>query len=84
MRDMIEEMVDSRLDSEGDVLIGYLTFSRSQILRELDPIAYEQEVSALADALISDLQDELENLDPEVDAEEIQDIQDRIDALESI
>ena len=84
MRDMIEEMGDSRLDSEGDVLIGYLTFSRSQILRELDPIAYEQEVSALADALISDLQDELENLDPEVDAEEIQDIQDRIDALESI
>lgn len=84
MRDMIEEMVDSALDSEGDVLIGYLTFSRSQILRELDPIAYEQEVSLMADAMISDLQDELESLDPEVDAEEMEDIAERIDMLERI
>lgn len=84
MRDMIEEMVDSALDSEGDVLIGYLTFSRSQILRELDPIAYEQEVSLMADAMISDLQDELESLDPEVDAEEMEDITERIDMLERI
>jgi len=84
MREMIEEMVDELLDSEGDVVIGYLTFSRSQILRELDPVAYEQEVSLMADALISDLQDELDGLDPEVDADEIADIQERIDMLERI
>ena len=84
MRDMIEEMVDDLLDMDGDVKIAGLTFSRSQILRELDPVAYSMMCSEYADSQIEDLQYEMECLDPEVDAEEIADIQDRIDALERI
>jgi hypothetical protein len=84
MREMIEEMVDEIMDQDGDVVIGNLTFRRSYIVRELDPIAYRERCNDLADAMISDLQDELDRLDPEVDAEEIADIQERIDMLESI
>jgi len=84
MRDMIEEMVDELLDSEGDVLIGNLTFSRSAIVREMDPIAYNMMCSEFADSMISDLQYEIDCLDVEVDAEEIEEIQERIDMLERI
>lgn len=84
MREMIEEMVDEIFDQEGDIRIGNLTFSRSSIVREMDPTAYREAVNDMADSLIEDLQYDLERLDPEVDAEEIEDIQDRINALENI
>jgi hypothetical protein len=84
MIDMIEEIVDELFDQEGPVRIGNLTFNRSDIVREMDPTAYREACVDMADSMISDLQDELESLDPEVDAEEIEDIQDRIRQLESI
>ena len=84
MLEMIQEMVDEALDSEGDVVIGGLHFARSAIVRELDPVAYRIMCVEFADNLISDLQDELESLDPEVDAEEIEDLQFRIEQLERI
>jgi hypothetical protein len=84
MRDMIEEMVDEVLDAEGEVRIGGLTFARSAIVRELDPVAYREACADMADSLLDDLRYDLERLDPEVDAEEIEDIQDRINALENL
>jgi len=84
MREMIEEMVDEMLDLQGDVVIGNLTFSRSSIVREMDPTAYRELCNDFADSMISDLQDELDCLDPEVDEEEIADIKERIGLLESI
>ena len=78
----ILEMVDDLLDSEGEVRIGNLTFSRSQIVKELDPIAYREMVSDIVDAQISDLEYDLDRLDPEVDADEIEDIKERIADLE--
>ena len=84
MREMIEEMVDEIFDAEGDVKIGNLTFSRSEIVRELDPTAYREAMCDMADAMIEDLRNEIENLDPDTEADEISDIQDRIDALERI
>ena len=81
MREMILDMVDDILDSEGDVKIGNLTFSRSAILREMDPVAYRSACVDIADSLISDLQDELDSTD---DQEEKDEIQERIDMLESI
>ena len=84
VREMIEEMVDELLDSEDEVVVAGIRFSRSAILREMDPIAYRQVVLEMADNLIADLQYELESLDPEVDADEITDIQDRIEQLEDI
>jgi hypothetical protein len=84
MRDMIEEMVDELLDSDGPVIVAGMPFNASAILREMDPTAYRLMYSDIADILISDLQYELDGLDPEVDADEIADIQDRIDALERL
>lgn len=81
MVEMIQEMVDDQFDIEGPIEIGNLTFSRSYIVRELDPIAYRQTMVDLADSLIEDLQDDLEQLDPEVDAEDIADIKERIESL---
>ena len=81
MVEMIQEMVDEQFDIEGPIEIGNLTFSRSYIVRELDPIAYRQAMVDLADSLIEDLQYDLEQLDPEVDAEDIADIKERVEAL---
>ena len=80
---MIQEMVDEQFDIEGPIKIGNLTFNRSYIVRELDPIAYRQAMVDVADCLIEDLEYDLEQLDPEVDAEEIADIKERIESLES-
>ena len=82
LREMIEEMVDEIFDSEGDVRIGNLTFSRSAIVREMDPVAYREAVADMIDSQIEDLRYELERMDPEVDAEEIEDFQARIEELE--
>lgn len=84
VREMLEEMLDDALDCEGEVEIGSLTFSRSQIVRELDPIAYRMMLTDYADSMIQDLQYDLDRLDPEVDADEIDDIKERIEELESI
>ena len=84
MREMLQEMVDELLDSEGDVVIGNLTFSRSYILKELDPIAYREICNDVVNSQIEDLQYDLDRLDPEVDAEEIADIKERIEELEGI
>jgi polyhydroxyalkanoate synthesis regulator phasin len=88
MREMLEEMVDELLDSEGDVVIGNLTFSRSQIVKELDPIAYREMLNDMASAHIEDLKSDLEFLqDSDIDGEhydEIDDLKSRIRELEGI
>ena len=84
MVEMIQEMVDEQFDIEGPIEIGNLTFNRSYIVQKLDPIAYRQAMVDMADSLIEDLQYDLEQLDPEVDAEDIADIKERIEALEDI
>jgi hypothetical protein len=78
----IMEIVDELLDSEGDVVIGNLTFSRSDIVKRLDPIAYREICNDVVSSQIEDLQYDLDRLDPEVDADEIADIKERIEDLE--
>jgi hypothetical protein len=78
----IMEMVDELLDMEGDVVIGNLTFSRSYIVKRLDPIAYREICNDVVSSQIEDLQYDLDRLDPEVDADEIADIKERIEDLE--
>ena len=82
MREMILDMVDELLDQEGDIKIGNSTFSRSAIMRELDPIAYDELVADYVDSQIEDLRYDLERLDEESDAEEIEDLKARIEELE--
>ena len=81
--EMINEMVDEMLDSEGDIQIGNLTFSRSHIVKRLDPIAYRQIVLDVIDSHISDLQFDIDRLDPEVDADEIEALKAQIEDLEN-
>ena len=82
MRKDILEMVDELIDSDGQVLIGNLVFNRSDIVRKMDPTAYRIMVCEVVDSMIEDLQYDLDRLDPEVDAEEIADLQERIADLE--
>lgn len=78
----ILEMVDEMLDSEGDIQIGNLLFSRSEIVKRLDPTAYRIMVNEIVDSQIEDLQYDLDRLDPDIDADEIEDIKERIAELE--
>jgi len=80
--EMIIEMIDEMLDCEGDVIIGNLTFSRSQIVKRLDPTAYRMMALDIVNSQIEDLQYDLDRLDPELDADEILDIKERIAELE--
>ena len=88
MRKMLEEMVDDFLDIEGDVIIYGISFSRSAILKEMDPIAYRDIMLSMADEHISDLQDDLDFLiESDIDGEhydEIDELKARIRDLESI
>lgn len=82
--DFISEQVDEMLGLEGDVCIGGIYFSRSAILKKLDPVAYRGLILDFADAEIRNLQYDLDCLDPELDADEIADLRERIEALENV
>ena len=82
MRNFVTEMVDELLDSEGDVNIGNLSYSRSHILKNVDPIAYREVCLEVVNSEIENLQYDLDRLDPETDAEEVEDFKERIAALE--
>ena len=76
-------MVDELLDSDGEVVIGNLIFSRSDIVRKLDPTAYRIMVLEVVDSLIEDLNYDLERMDPEFDLEDMKFIRERIAELEN-
>ena len=78
-RDDILEMVDEMLDMDGPVMIGSLEFSKSQILKRLDPVAYREVCINMIDSHLEDLQYDLERSD---DEEEISFIQEQIEELE--
>ncbi len=80
---MIIEMVDEMLDMEGDVIIGNLTFSRSRIVKRLDPVAYRVICNEMIDSHLEDLQYDLERMDPEFDADDIEFVKERIAELEN-
>ena len=82
-RETILEMVDEMLDCDGQVLkVAGMTYTPSQVLREMDPIAYNEQVQGYIDCHLTDLRDEVECLDPELDADEIADLNARIEELE--
>jgi hypothetical protein len=85
---MIIEMVDEMIDCDGPVIIGNLTFYRSDIVKRLDPVAYREMCIDMADTHIEDLKSDLEYLiESDIDGEhydEIDDLKSRIRELESI
>jgi hypothetical protein len=84
MRDMLKEMVDELLDMDGDINIANNIFSRSDILKTLDPTAYRILCIDMADAHIEDLRSDLDCLDPVEDFDEVEELKSRIAELESI
>jgi len=78
----ITEAVDEMLDMDGDVEIGNLTFSRSEILKQCDPLAYRITVNEYIDSQIEDLTYDLNRMDEEIDADDIEDLRMRIEELE--
>lgn len=80
--DAIIEMVDEMIDCDGDVIIGNLTFSRSEIVKRLDPIAYREMALDIVNSHIEDLQYDLDRMDPELDADDIETIKESIAELE--
>lgn len=80
--DAVNEIVDEILDSEGDIKIAGITFSRSYILKELDPIAYREVALEVISNHLEDLQHDLESLDPEEDADEVETLKALIEELE--
>jgi hypothetical protein len=83
-RDDILEMVDEMIDCDGEVRIGNLLFSRSEIVKRLDPTAYRIMVNEIIDSQIEDLEYEIDHLDPELDADEIADLHERIAELQDV
>ena len=78
-RDDILEMVDEMLDMDGPVMIGSLEFSKSEILKRLDPTAYREACLDYINSHIEDLQYDLERSD---DEEEIVWLKEQIEELE--
>lgn len=54
-----EDELDEYLDDMGDVIVAGYRFSPSRVLKELDPMAYRQELLNNAGARNEDLRDEL-------------------------
>ena len=81
--EMIIEMIDEMLDCDGDVIIGNLTFSRSQIVKRLDPTAYRMMALDIVNSQIEDLNYDLERMDPEFDSEDMAFIREQIAELEN-
>jgi hypothetical protein len=77
--EMIIEMVDEMLDADGPVMVGNLTFYRSDIVKRLDPIAYREIALDIVNSHIEDLQYDLERSD---DEDEIAAINEQIAELE--
>lgn len=60
--DYVDENLDDFIDEENEeVSIGSLTYSASQVLQEVDPIAYRCYASDLENMFYSDFKYELEN-----------------------
>jgi polyhydroxyalkanoate synthesis regulator phasin len=81
--DYIFEMVDEMIDMEGDINIAGTTFSRSYILKKLDPIAYREVALGMIDSHLEDLRDDLDRLDPVEDADQVDFLNERIEELEN-
>ena len=60
----LEEEFCAAMDEQGDVVIMGISFSRSQILKDMDPIAYDTELANFYDAMGFDPDEDEE---PDVD-----------------
>ena len=65
MRTDIIEQFEEMLNEQGTVTIAGIEFDRADILKELDPIAYDEELYNFADAMGVDLDEEEDDGQPD-------------------
>jgi chromosome segregation ATPase len=89
--DSCEEQYCEMLDEQGDIEIGNITLTPSDVLREMDPIAYRTGLSDYVDGLdldndpsYNELKEELSDLedDKERSEELIEELQEELEKLE--
>jgi len=61
----LEQEFCAAMDNQGDVVILGISFSRSQILKEMDPIAYDEELANFFDAMDFDPEAEEDDGQPD-------------------
>jgi TPP-dependent 2-oxoacid decarboxylase len=64
MKQDIVEQFEEMLNEQGPVVIAGIEFDRADILKELDPIAYDEELANFADAMGVDLDEEEDDGQP--------------------
>ena len=84
MDSMVYDLVNELLDMDGDVIIAGNVFTRSDILKSLDPTAYREVLLDTVNAHIEDLQYDLDRLDPVEDFDEVEELKSRIAELSDI
>ena len=65
MKQNIVEQFEEMLNEAGPVVIAGIEFDRAAILKELDPIAYDEELANFADAMGVDLDEEEDDGQPD-------------------
>ena len=60
-----KDQFDEMLNEQGEIVIAGITFDPARILKEIDPIAYEEEFSNWADAMSYDFDEDNEDEDDE-------------------
>ena len=58
MTDFYDDLLN---DCYGDVVLGNLTFSPAEIIKKLDPVAYDQGLLDFEDVMMENMQEEMEN-----------------------
>ena len=89
--DNYEDSYCDLIDSEGEVEIGSISFERSYILRQLDPIAYRVGLSEYADSMdieddetFQELEQDIEGLEEDIESltSDIDELEEEIEELE--
>jgi hypothetical protein len=65
MKQNIVEQFEEMLNEQGAVMIAGIEFDRADILKELDPIAYDESLNNFADAMGVELDEEDEDGQPD-------------------
>ena len=65
MKQNIVEQFEEMLNEQGVVMIAGVEFDRADILKELDPIAYDEGLNNFADSMGYDLDEEEDDGQPD-------------------
>ena len=65
MKQNIVEQFEEMLNEQGTVMIAGVEFDRADILKELDPIAYDEGLNNFADSMGYDLDEEEDDGQPD-------------------